>query len=72
MADETPTPVLSDDEFRALLDLLMVSDPWPIDTDTGQHLLLQDLAAREWAARGHDDNSWLVAYHEHQQEETRI
>lgn len=59
-----PPRVLSDIEFRVLLDWLMVSDPWPLEA--GADAVMQDLAIREWGARGHEaDNSWIVAYHTH-------
>lgn len=51
---------LTDEEFRALLNLYMASDPPPVsqeDDETFHHLL-----ATECDARGID--GWVVAYHE--------
>lgn len=47
-------------ELRALLDLLMVSDPWPLDNQAQRHLV--DFADRESQRRGFEN--WTVAYHE--------
>lgn len=56
---------LSDTEYRALLDLLMCSDPWPVDSDDHDwtHDEITRLVDREALARGYAD--WVVAYHEH-------
>ena len=55
---------MDDNEFRAFLDLMMCSDPWPIPPgssgDDEQGTLL-DLAEKESNARGFDD--WIEAYH---------
>lgn len=51
---------LSHEEFRALLDLYMVSDPWPLDSDSQDSL--RGLLTDEANARGYD--SWSEAYHD--------
>ena len=58
---------LYDDEFRALLDLFMVSDPWPLDERAEG--VVQDLLTSESASRGY--GSWVVAYHEHKTAEQK-
>jgi hypothetical protein len=50
---------LWDDELRALLNLLMVSDPWPLEES--EQVLLKGLADRESEARGFE--GWIEAYH---------
>jgi hypothetical protein len=50
---------MDDTEFRCFLDLLMVSDPWPLE-ESCQSILL-DLADRQAAVRGYDN--WVEAYH---------
>ena len=47
--------------FRALLDLLMISDPWPLDEKS--HDELRCFADKESRLRGHDD--WIEAYHDY-------
>ena len=49
---------MNDEEFRALLDLLMVSDPWPLTSGRGA---LEAFADRIAVARGYAD--WVEAYH---------
>lgn len=53
---------LKDEEYRALLDLTMASDPTPLTKEAEGHL--KSLLDREARARGHQ--SWEVAYHEFQ------
>lgn len=48
-------------EYRAFLDLLMHSDPYPVDC--GKDALIS-YANREAFARGYDD--WIDAYHRHE------
>ena len=48
-------------EFRALLNLFMCSDPWPTDKKE-ENDIIEDLLVRESATRGYD--SWVVAFHE--------
>lgn len=51
--------------FRALLDLIMCSDPWPVPDmgeGTGEEFVLK-LADSEARKRGYDN--WVVAFHEH-------
>jgi len=52
---------MSDKAFRVLLDLFMVSDPWPL-TEEARHEYEQILCA-EASRRGH--NGWVEAYHRH-------
>ena len=49
---------LSDITFRALLDLFMVSDPWPAGVDQKP---INDLLEGESIERGY--NGWVEAYH---------
>jgi len=53
---------MKDNEFRAFLDLLMCSDPWPVtgDEGVGQSVLTM-LADKEAKNRGFEN--WVVAYH---------
>lgn len=60
-----PSPALYNDEFRSLLDLFMVSDPWPLGDKA--HGVLLDLLTCESRVRGYD--YWEVAYHEHKTDE---
>lgn len=50
-------------EFRAFLDLLMCSDPWPVaDKGAGDgHDLMLQLADRHARDRGYE--GWVDAYH---------
>ena len=50
----------TDYEYRMLLDLFMVSDPWPL-TDEQNEVLL-DMLNDEAEARGYAE--WSEAYHE--------
>lgn len=50
---------MKDNEFRMLLDLAMVSDPWPLDQRAYDTLL--DMLNDEAARNGFD--GWLDAYH---------
>jgi hypothetical protein len=47
-------------QFRALLDLFMVSDPWPL-TDIQQDYI-EELIEYEATQRGFE--TWVDAYHE--------
>jgi hypothetical protein len=56
---------ITNKEFRALLTLMMCSDPWPIPPDTNGydgHGTLLDFIDRESNLRGYDD--WIEAYHD--------
>lgn len=55
---------MTDAEFRAFMDLLMCSDPWPVpDQGYGDGAKqLAELADREAHKRGYP--AWIVAYHE--------
>lgn len=48
-------------QFRAFLDLLMCSDPWPVD-DGGESQKALDKFANEEAVR-HGQRDWVGAYH---------
>jgi len=50
---------MTDYELRALLDLMMCSDPWP-DT-TANREVVENLLDNEARERGHDN--WVDAYH---------
>lgn len=60
-----PRPVarLTDDDFRLLLDITMCLDPTPLSDE--QDGALQALLVRESEARGYEQGTWTVAYHEH-------
>lgn len=58
---EIHAPVMSDQEYRDFMDLMMVSDPWPLAEEQNDSLIA--LADTEARRRGYD--SWIVAYHEH-------
>ena len=47
-------------ELRAFLDLMMVSDPWPLEEPA--HEIMIVLADRE--SEKHGFENWIVAYHE--------
>lgn len=50
---------MGDIQFKVLCDLLMVSDPWPLDTEAEQTL-------KSWAnseAPSHGFADWVDAYH---------
>lgn len=49
---------MDDDQFMAFLELLMVSDPWPLQWG---HEIMTDLADDQSRARGFCD--WIEAYH---------
>lgn len=51
---------IADDAYRVLLDLLMVSDPWPLET--ADHGKMLAFLGAEASKRGYD--SWEDAYHE--------
>ena len=51
---------MNDEELRALMHLLMVSDPSPLTQ--AQDKALRNLADREARARGFD--GWYAAYHQ--------
>lgn len=50
---------MKDEEFRMLLDLTMVSDPFPLGQD--KHDILIDMVDDE--ARRHGYDGWIDAYH---------
>ena len=47
-------------EFRYLMDLLMVSEPWPLSDIS--HNCLINMVDSEAKERGYSD--WITAYHE--------
>lgn len=51
---------MNDEQFRVLLDLFMVSDPWPLEIS--KHETMKDMLHEESVERGYDD--WVHAYHE--------
>ena len=51
--------MISDTEFRVMLDLFMVSDPWPLDWG---HEHMETVLDSEAILRGYDH--WVEAYHE--------
>lgn len=51
---------MTDQEFRTFMDLMMVSDPWPLGI--AEHNDMLGLANREAEKRGYEN--WIVAYHE--------
>ena len=53
-------PRFTDSEFLILLDLLMVSDPWPLTDD--DELEYIDMLRKEAISRGYSDE--VAAYHE--------
>jgi hypothetical protein len=57
---------MNDMEFRAFLDLMMCSDPWPVAIDSepfDTHQQMIDVANRLALDRGYSD--WIDAYHSH-------
>jgi len=50
---------MSDKEYRALINLLMTSDPWPAGEEDA--ITLKRLADREARDRGYED--WIDASH---------
>ncbi len=53
---------MSDEQFRALLNLYMCSDPWPASPEDQETVL--DLLNEQSIDRGYLD--WTEAYHEHE------
>lgn len=56
------TGQLGDTEFRALLDLVMCSDPWPIPDGEAQRQVLEQLLNQ--TARSRSYTHWTEAYHD--------
>lgn len=56
--------VMTDTQYRAFLDLLMCSDPWPIEGEGGEHMekILVSFANEE--AKRHGFDNWIIAFHE--------
>ena len=64
-------PRLTGFELRVLLDLFMVSDPWPLEEGPAEwrahkpsHMTMLWLVDSESRLRGYED--WVDAYHNHQ------
>lgn len=54
---------MNDKAYRAFLNLMMCSDPWPVYSDNNQNQLIMEQFANEQAkARGYRD--WIHAFHE--------
>lgn len=53
---------MSEIEFKALMVLVMCSDPWPVDGDESGQGIIWGLLDREAEARGYDN--WITAYHD--------
>lgn len=51
---------MNDKEFRAFMDLLMCSDPWPVDDKDNQAIMIS-LADKEAKKRRFE--GWITAYH---------
>jgi hypothetical protein len=51
--------MLTNQECRCLLDLIMVSDPWPLSKKAKE--ILEQLADKEASAMGF--SNWVEAYH---------
>lgn len=49
---------MNDEEFKVFVQLLMVSDPWPLEYG---HPMMTDFADNEARKRGFPD--WIAAYH---------
>jgi hypothetical protein len=52
---------MNDQEFRAVLDWFMCSDPWPVERDDDSHEIVTNWLNNEAQVRGYD--SWVVAFH---------
>ncbi len=52
--------MISDKEFRCLLDLYMASDPWPLDDGESNDILGKML---DRISKEHGFSSWVEAYH---------
>ena len=51
--------MMANEEFRAMLDLYMVSDPWPLEDR--EHKIIGDMLDREAGKFGYE--GWVEAYH---------
>uniref|UniRef100_A0A6H1ZA09 Uncharacterized protein n=1 Tax=viral metagenome TaxID=1070528 RepID=A0A6H1ZA09_9ZZZZ len=59
---------MTGDQFKALLDLIMCSDPWP--TDKNNQKTIEQLANEEADKRNYND--WIEAYHHFEEEQKLI
>lgn len=60
MKSEEVESEMSHETFRAFIDLLMVSDPWPAKVKKRPLIRWADNEARSWGYR-----DWIEAYHKH-------
>lgn len=60
MPEERREYELSHREFRVILNWFMVSDPWPMESESES--VIKNLLNEESATRGYED--WVEAYHE--------
>ncbi len=51
--------MLTHNQLKALCELMMVSDPWPLEDH--QHTAIEELIDNESKRHGHDD--WIDFYH---------
>jgi hypothetical protein len=53
---------MKDKEFRAMLDLVMCCDPWPVEMDMGlNEAIIKDMVLLESVKRNYPN--WVDAYH---------
>lgn len=52
---------MNDANYRALLDLIMCSDPWPVNDNGENQQIIEVMATEEAKRRGFD--TWVEAYH---------
>jgi len=50
---------MTEQEFRALLNLFMSADPWPASTE--DHTVIEDMLNKE--AEAHKYDGWIEAFH---------
>jgi hypothetical protein len=53
---------MNNQEFRAFLDLLMCSDPWPVGDDGESQRIMKNWANDQARLRGYKD--WVDAWHD--------
>jgi len=58
------TGFVTHEEFRALLDWFMCSDPWPIEGEDGQKAQREIETLLDRYAQHENYPSWIEAYHE--------
>lgn len=52
---------MNDTDFRALLNLIMSADPWPVKDGGENQQIIESMATEEAKRRGFD--TWVEAYH---------